>query len=328
MLSNSHNGKKSSNPPATGRAKLYDVLDNDQYRHVMMMTLLITTLIISIIMMVITVISLAAFRIHQLTMVSNNFLLAPIIMLITSCGAILLTVSGFISLRQRQAQYIINLVNAGLGVLLIIALCASVALSFMLRDNIENDINKVNVDDELRKAVNDDNIMEVWDSLQVRYECCGGVGNSGFHDWESHLNGTYPDSCCTVRYTGCGRHTHRSLETDFKQTVYERLHVKGCFTAVKQVLDVFVVPMLVCWSVLGLILVAVMMVLTIVFLMYAWYLHKLDKSGVRIKSDNGPESCPVHGEKKSSAISSSNYKMEEKKGSAKHSRHSRGRQDH
>ena len=106
-------------------------------------------------------------------MVSNNFLLAPIIMLITSCGAMLLTVSGFISLRQRQGQYIINLVNAGLGVLLIIALCASVALSFMLRDNIENDINKVNVDDELRKAVNDDNIMEVWDSLQVRYKIKG-----------------------------------------------------------------------------------------------------------------------------------------------------------
>ena len=70
MLSNSHNGKKSSNPPATGRAKLYDVLDNDQYRHVMMMTLLITTLIISIIMMVITVISLAAFRIGYFLILS------------------------------------------------------------------------------------------------------------------------------------------------------------------------------------------------------------------------------------------------------------------
>merc|ERR1712227_1011032 len=272
MPSNSHNGKKSSNPPATGRAKLYDVLDNDQYRHVMMMTLLITTLIISIIMMVIAVISLAAFRIHQLTMVSDNFLLAPVIMLITSSGAILLTVSGFVSLRQRK-QYVINLVNAALGVLIIICLGTSVVLSFMLRDNIENDINKVNVDDELQKAVNDDGVMEVWDSLQVRYECCGGVGNSGFHDWESHLNGTYPDSCCTVRYAGCGRHTHRSLETDFKQTVYERLHVKGCFTAVKQVLDVFVVPLLVCWSVLGLILVAVLVTLAIVSLMYAWYLH-------------------------------------------------------
>ena len=100
-------------------------------------------------------------------MVSDNFLLAPIIMLITSSGAILLTVSGFVSLRQGK-QYIINLVNAGLGVLLIICLGASVVLSFMLRDNIENDINKVNVDEELRNAVNDDGVMEVWDSLQVR----------------------------------------------------------------------------------------------------------------------------------------------------------------
>ena len=106
-------------------------------------------------------------RIHQLTMVSDNFLLAPVIMLITSSGAILLTVSGFVSLRQRK-QYVINLVNAALGVLIIICLGTSVVLSFMLRDNIENDINKVNVDDELQKAVNDDGVMEVWDSLQVR----------------------------------------------------------------------------------------------------------------------------------------------------------------
>ena len=43
---------------------------------------------------------------------------------------------------------------------------------------------------------------------------------------------------------------------------------------------------MVCWSVLGLILVAVLVTLAIVSLMYAWYLHKLDKSGVRIKSDS------------------------------------------
>ena len=34
---------------------------------------------------------------------------------------------------------------------------------------------------------------------QSRYQCCGGRGNSGFLQWEEHLNGTYPDSCCTVR---------------------------------------------------------------------------------------------------------------------------------
>lgn len=77
MPPNSHNGKKSSNPPATGRAKLYDVLDNDQYRHVMMMTLLITTLIISIIMMVITVISLAAFRIGYFLILSLKKTFSP-----------------------------------------------------------------------------------------------------------------------------------------------------------------------------------------------------------------------------------------------------------
>ena len=45
---------------------------------------------------------------------------------------------------------------------------ASVVLSFKIRDNIEHDINKVNVDEELDKAVTDVDLMNLWDSLQER----------------------------------------------------------------------------------------------------------------------------------------------------------------
>ena len=47
-------------------------------------------------------------------------------------------------------------------------LVASVVLSFKIRDNIEHDINKVNVDEELDKAVTDVDLMNLWDSLQER----------------------------------------------------------------------------------------------------------------------------------------------------------------
>ena len=52
--------------------------------------------------------------------------------------------------------------------MLALLLVVSVVLSFMIRDNIEQDINKVNVDEELGKAVRDVDLMNIWDSLQER----------------------------------------------------------------------------------------------------------------------------------------------------------------
>ena len=40
----------------------------------------------------------------------------------------------------------------------------------MLQENIENDINKVNIKDELEKAVADVNAMNQWDDMQARFE--------------------------------------------------------------------------------------------------------------------------------------------------------------
>ena len=57
--------------------------------------------------------------------------------------------------------------NKYVGVLAVL-LVVSVVLSFKIRDNIEHDINKVNVDEELGKAVRDVDLMNIWDSLQKR----------------------------------------------------------------------------------------------------------------------------------------------------------------
>ena len=54
--------------------------------------------------------------------------------------------------------------------MLTLLVVVSVVLSFMIRDNIEHDINKVNVDEELGKAVKDVDLMNIWDSLQERSE--------------------------------------------------------------------------------------------------------------------------------------------------------------
>ena len=61
-----------------------------------------------------------------------------------------------------------NFANALISGVLAVLLVVSVVLSFMIRDNIEHDINKVNVDEELGKAVRDVDLMNIWDSLQER----------------------------------------------------------------------------------------------------------------------------------------------------------------
>jgi len=327
MTSKSVLKKQSSSAGVNGRNRLYDILENVTMRRVVLVTLLSISLILATILLVLATISIGTFRLHQLTMVSGNFLSGPIIMIITSAGALALVMSGFFSLHKTH--YLLNFANALVSGVLTLLVVVSVVLSFMIRDNIEHNINKVNVDEELGKAVKDVDLMNIWDSLQERYSCCGGLGNSGFHDWEPHLNGSYPDSCCTVSYPGCGRHAHRSLETDFKQTVYERLHVKGCFTAVHEVLERFVSPLFLCWSVLGLLLAPVLLSLCLVSGLSSWYLHKLDTQGARIVPEKTQgDHCPVHGDKKISSASRSEEKIVQNASSTRTHKHSRSRHEH
>ena len=43
----------------------------------------------------------------------------------------------------------------------------------------------------------------------------------------------------------------RTLETDFTQTIYERIHVRGCITSIKESLDTYVMPLLLAWGLIG-----------------------------------------------------------------------------
>ena len=107
-------------------------------------------------------------------------------------------------------------------------------------------------------------------------------------NWEPHLNGSYPDSCCVTKYTNCGKDAHRALETDFSQTVYTRIQVRGCMTAVKHVMEQFVSPLLLTFSILGFVLSSILMVLLGLTGLYGWYLHKVNNSGTRIGSETLP----------------------------------------
>ena len=53
-----------------------------------------------------------------------------------------------------------------------------------------------------------------------------------------------------------------------------------------QVLERFVSPLLLAWSVLGLVLAASLVLYTLLSLGQAWYRHKVATSGVRIQGDS------------------------------------------
>ena len=81
----------------------------------------------------------------------------------------------------HKTHYLLNFANAMVSGLLALLVVVSVVLSFMIRDNIEHDINKVNVDEELGKAVKDVDQMNIWNSLQERSEAKNKLQLSKFH---------------------------------------------------------------------------------------------------------------------------------------------------
>merc|ERR1719273_1516476 len=158
-------------------------------------------------------------------------------MVISSTIGILLAVFGFIMVFKRHFNLYIGLAACSLVAFLL--QIVAVVLAFILRENIDSDFNKVNVEAELEGAAEDAGRMALWDQIQERYQCCGGHGTNGFLQWEDVLNVTYPD---------CGRQARRTLETT---SVYERIHVRGCISVVGRALEEHVMPMLMAWGLLG-----------------------------------------------------------------------------
>ena len=208
-------------------------------------------------------------------------------MVIASTSGLFLAVSGAAGC-SRKKQYNFYFALSSVAALVLIIVLVSVIFSFLVKSDIDNQLNKVNVVRTLSLAAEDSTVMRVWDSLQTRYQCCGVLGSSGYRDWEPHLNGSYPDSCCVTSYPNCGRDAHRSLESDFSQTVYTRLQVRGCMTAVKHLLDQFVSPLLLTFSILGLVLSCLLIMLTCTAGLNGWYLHKVNNTGTRIGSETLP----------------------------------------
>ena len=43
----------------------------------------------------------------------------------------------------------------------------------------------------------------------------------------------YPDSCCTLKYPGCGQQAMATLSSDFANTFSDMLFTEGCLTVLR-----------------------------------------------------------------------------------------------
>lgn len=226
-----------------------------------LLLLLTAITILSTVNLVICAIFLGSFKLHLLTMASNNFLASPVLMILASSLAIGFCILCTVMVFKKNAR--VFTVYGALCVVVFALQLAAVILAFLLRNSIDTDLNKVNVERELSLAVSDNSTMDTWDILQTRYKCCGGRGNSGYTEWENHLSSAYPDSCCTVQYPDCGEHAKRTLESDYTQTIYERIHVRGCVTAIKESMNVYVQPLLLGWGIIGIVISVCLLLLAV-----------------------------------------------------------------
>ena len=217
--------------------------------HTTMIVCISVTGVLSTVLLAIACVCLASYHLHLFTMASHTFIISPIIMVTASSLSLILAIlSAIVVLRKSTNLYMIIAVVSLF--MFILQIMASV-FSFLLMENMVEDLNKVNVTEEFIQAVMDKSTMSVWDNIQRRYKCCGGKGSKGFHDWDDFLNGTYPDSCCTVKYPHCGLQAHRTLGSDFAKTVYERIHAQGCITAAMHTMEQSINPLLMGWGVVG-----------------------------------------------------------------------------
>lgn len=280
--------------PSKAVGGLNELMSAESFRSSSLLVTLTLLIVLSTVLLVLVTVLIGSFRIPLLTMASQNFLAGPVLMVISSCLGVVLAVAGFALVFKRHFSLYMAL--AGCSLLAFLFQLVAVVLAFLLRDNIDSDFNKVDVEAELGAAASDPAVMAVWDSIQSRYQCCGGRGNSGFLQWEEHLNGTYPDSCCTVSYPDCGRQAGRSLQAE----VYERIHVRGCLTVVGRALQDHVMPLLLAWGLLGLLVALAELMLVALCLLFGQHLRQAGGRGPVGPAGDG---CPVHGERRVSSLS-------------------------
>ena len=274
-----NNSVSKTNKSQPGKSCL-NLPSGEWYRRTSLLVSLTLSAVVNTALLAIACLCLGSFHLYLFTMASDNFIISPIPMIISSALSLLLAITGVIALLKKRTYLFLML--GVLSFIMFFLQIIAVIFSFLLVENVLTDLAKVNVDEQLGQAVSDNSTRAVWDSIQTQYKCCGGRGNKGFNEWEAFLNGTYPDSCCTIKYPVCGRQAHRTLGSDFAISVYDRIHAQGCLTAVQQSLEESVNPLLMAWGVAGVAVALAELVVVFMCLLFTLHSSKSQDLGIGI----------------------------------------------
>ena len=214
--------------------------------------------------LVVSCVLLGRYHLHTLTLIHAYFLIAPVLMI--SGSALSLLVAGLSILTYLKKKVSCYLSVAIIKIASIIFQTTAVVFSVIFLRNMIPYVDEVEVNDHLKAYVEDNATRIMWDSVQNRFQCCGGLGKDGFNDWEPFLERAFPDSCCTVKYPNCGREAYRTLASDFSKTVYERIHAQGCFSAISETLEGPVSSLLIAWQLAQGVLVSIQLLALLFFI--------------------------------------------------------------
>lgn len=122
--------------------------------------------------------------------VGNDYIGPGILLIIV--GVIIFLLAFFGCCGAIKENYCLTMTFAVcLAIIFVLEIAGGIA-GFVMRDTIEDEINKV-LYDSMERYNGDSGVQKTWNKIQEEFECCGV--NSTL-DWKEKANATIPDSCC------------------------------------------------------------------------------------------------------------------------------------
>ena len=192
----------------------------------------LTMLCCGLTMLVLAAFLLGSYKLHYFTLAMNIFLAGPVIMIITTLPHIILSFSSLAGIfKEGKNTAVWSTIFSAFNIVMVIV---GLSVGIVTLSALDTNINKINVEKSLREALQDETVMNQWNSLQTSFSCCGGRGSTGYQDWTDLLDGAVPDSCCTVTFPGCG--AQATIRKVFNVNIYQGEHITGHTPGTTQVL--------------------------------------------------------------------------------------------
>ena len=162
---------------------------------------------------------------YLFSFLNPQLLVSPLLLMVSSITGLASSVLG-VSLVIRRGRRLLTLHGLTSVLALSLTLAAVLSTTLLLSDATTTDLETFAQNTSVLQEENVTRSLEMWEAVQEQYQCCGVRGESGYQHWLPLL----PDSCCTIKYPGCGQDALHTLQSDFANTFSDRIFPTGCVT--------------------------------------------------------------------------------------------------